>query len=154
MLPLDPIIDLARTTPYPVEAFLWVQRGLDFTVRRIHGEATDEEVLLLQEAADAADHQAAGQDVPEPVTDSSRHISGQQLCEGLRDFAILQYGLLARSVLRHLRIVRCEDFGTIVFAMVDAGMMNKTDRDTIDDFRDVFDFAQAFEQPTVQGVSG
>ncbi len=112
--------ELARTTKYPAEAFAFVQRGLDFTVQRTHGK-------------------------PDPATlPQSRHISGQQLCLGLRDFAIQQYGLMARTVLKRWHIRSSEDFGRIVFTMVDAGLMSKTDEDDISDFADVFDFAQAF----------
>jgi uncharacterized repeat protein (TIGR04138 family) len=51
---------------------------------------------------------------------------------------------LARTVLRRWQITRCEDFGEIVFAMVDAGLMHKNEDDSIRDFVDVFDFADAF----------
>ena len=114
---------LARQTRYPLAAFLFVQRGLDHTVRQIHGEADDE---------------------ADPTERESRHVSGRDLCFGLRDFAVQQYGLLARTVLRRWRIERSEDFGHIVFAMVEAGLMHKTDEDTLDDFVDVFDFTHAF----------
>ena len=112
-------------TRYPVDAFAFVQRGLDFTVRREHGEADSTAELLDDEQP-------------------SRHVSGRLLCEGLRDYAIQQYGLLAGTVLRRWRIHRCEDFGHIVFAMVESGMMHKTDEDSIDDFIDVFSFREAF----------
>jgi uncharacterized repeat protein (TIGR04138 family) len=74
-----------------------------------------------------------------------RHISGQQLCEGLREYALMKWGLLARTVLRRWEITTTLDFGRIVFAMVDSGLMQKTDDDTIDDFRDVFEFKSSFE---------
>ena len=121
------LLSIARKTKYPLDAFAFVQRGLDYTVRRTHGE----------HAAEARE------------TDESRHVSGKQLCQGLRDFALQQYGLMARSVLRRWGITGCEDFGRIVFAMVDAQLMRKTDDDTIDDFTDVFDFAEAFSRELV-----
>lgn len=125
---------LTRKTKYPIDAFIFVQRGLDHTVRAIHGEP-------------GADY--------DPEDDSvNRHVSGRQLCEGLRDYAIQQYGLMARSVLRHWRIYNCEDFGRIVFAMVDSGMMRKTDQDTIDDFCGVFDFAEAFGRGLILSENG
>lgn len=111
---------VARSTKYPLDAFIFVQRGLDFTVRRIHGEP---------QASDEV---------------GSRHVSGQELCLGLRDYAIQQYGMMARTVLRRWNILSSEDFGHIVFAMVDAGLMHKTDEDTIRDFVGVYDFAEAF----------
>ena len=119
---------VAKQSDYPLDAFLFVQRGLDFTVRSIHGELDEETEALLE----------GGQDVP------SRHVSGAELCDGLRRFAISEYGLMARSVLRRLGVRSCEDFGRIVFAMVEAGMMHKTDEDRIEDFCGVFDFGSAF----------
>jgi uncharacterized repeat protein (TIGR04138 family) len=117
-------------TRYPVDAFAFVQRGLDFTVRRVHGEP-------------AEDHDPADPDQP------SRHVTGRMLCEGLRDYALQQYGLLAGTVLRRWGVTRCEDFGHIVFAMVESGMMHKTDDDSIEDFRDVFSFAEVFGRPAL-----
>ncbi|MFW6059863.1 MAG: Minf_1886 family protein [Phycisphaeraceae bacterium] len=114
---------IAHQSKYPLAAFLFVQRGLDYTVRSIHGDPPEDE---------------------DPAARESRHVSGRDLCYGLRDYAIEQYGLLARIVLRRWRIERSEDFGHIVFTMVEAGLMHKTDEDTIADFEDVFDFSEAF----------
>jgi len=124
----DELIAIAAGTPYPSDAFVFIQRGLDFTVRTIHGELDESTEAMLE----------AGHDVP------SRHISGAQLCEGLRRFALEEYGLLARTVLRRWNIRRCEDFGQIVFAMVEAGIMHKTSEDSLDDFSGIFDFSSAF----------
>ena len=66
---------------------------------------------------------------------------------GLRDFAKREYGLLARSVLARWNIHHSEDFGRIVFAMVNGGLMHKTQDDTIADFIDVFRFDEAFSKP-------
>ena len=117
--------DLARTTSYPPEAFIFVHRGLDFTARQLYGEVPET-------------GESCGTPGPE------RHVSGQQLCHGLRDYALEQYGLLARSVLKHWHIHKSEDFGHIVFAMVNAGLMRKTDEDSIRDFKNVYDFADVF----------
>lgn len=125
---------VARTTRYPLDAFLFIQRGLDFTVTRLHGE-------LSETDSDTHDQ-----------VEASRHVSGQDLCRGLRDFAIKEYGLLARTVLRRWSIHACRDFGEIVFAMVDSGLMRKTDDDTIHDFNDVFDFASAFDPALMLGT--
>ncbi len=115
---------VAMKTKYPLEAFIFVRNGLDFTVRSIHG-----------------DPEKAG-------SNANRHISGQQLCYGLRDYAVEQYGLLARTVLQRWSIHCSEDFGHIVFAMVDAGEMAKTDDDTLENFAGVYDFSEAFS-PTL-----
>ncbi len=111
---------IAENTRYPLEAFLFVQRGLDETVRKIHGEPDDTKP-------------------PE-----SRHVAGEDLCFGLRDFALSEYGLMARTVLARWNINNCEDFGLIVFAMVDCGLMQKTEDDRVEDFCHLFEFSDAF----------
>ncbi len=108
---------------YPIEAFEFVKRGLEHTVDRIHGRA--------KEGA--------------AIDDPSRHVCGRQLCEGLRDYALKQWGMLARTVLRRWGITSTVDFGRIVFAMVDSGYLQKTEQDQLEDFHNVFDFRTAFE---------
>ena|SRR5579859_1302592 len=110
------LVDLGA---YPAEAYEFVQRGLGFTVQRVHGTAVD--------------------------PDASRHVSGQQLCEGLRDLAISQWGMLASVVLRRWNIHSTLDFGRIVFSLIEVEQMQKTDQDSLEDFRGVFDFRTAFE---------
>ena len=104
--------------PYPQEAFEFVQRGLSYTVQKVHQAQTDPE--------------------------ASRHVSGQQLCEGLREFAFRQWGMLARIVLERWGINATLDFGKIVFTLIEAGQMQKTPDDSLEDFRDVYDF-KAFD---------
>jgi len=103
---------------YPIDAYRFVQEGLSHTVDKLHGQEGEQE---------------------------SKHITGPQLCQGLRDFALEQYGLLAPVVLRRWNITTTLDFGRIVFAMVESKLMSKTENDKIDDFRNVFDFRTAFE---------
>ena len=76
----------------------------------------------------------------------------QQLCLGLKDHAVRQYGLLARTVLERWGIRATGDFGKIVFAMIDAGLMKKTDDDSLEDFCGVYDFDEAFATPATAGV--
>ncbi len=80
-----------------------------------------------------------------PPTGSEFHISGPELLEGIRALAAKQFGYMAKSVFETWGIKSTEDFGRIVFHLVDAEMMRKTDDDTLDDFRDGFDFGTAFE---------
>jgi uncharacterized repeat protein (TIGR04138 family) len=114
----------ASTGPYPVDAFHFVREGLSYAAQRVHDDMDN-------------------------LDEADRHISGQQLCLGLRDFAIERYGLLAQAVLDHWHIRRTDDFGRIVFAMVGGGVLSKTPDDTIDDFRAVFDFHEAFSSGEV-----
>jgi uncharacterized repeat protein (TIGR04138 family) len=111
-----------QTRPYPVEAFEFIKDGLNYTISIIHG--------------DEGARRTPG---------VSQHVTGQQLCLGLREYALMQWGMLASVVLRRWNITRTVDFGRIVFAMVDNGLMSKTDDDSIDDFRNVYDFAAAFD---------
>ena len=104
---------------YPIEAYEFVQQGLGYTVNKIHGHVKDPK--------------------------ANRHVGGRELCEGLREFALAKWGLLARTVLARWNIRRTLDFGKIVFALVDNRWMQKTEDDTLDDFRDVFDFKNGFE---------
>ena len=74
------------------------------------------------------------------------HVSGQDLCWGLRDYAQQRWGRIARTVLMGWGIEETFDFGRIVFAMIDDDFMQKQPSDSIEDFRDVFDFAEAFDE--------
>jgi uncharacterized repeat protein (TIGR04138 family) len=74
------------------------------------------------------------------------HVTGQELLEGVRDLALREFGLMARTVFRMWGIQRTDDFGDIVFNLVEAGLMNKTDEDTRQDFHEVYDLDQALVQ--------
>lgn len=114
-----PLHQIAARTRYPLIAFEFVRMGLDYTVHRLH------------------EH-------PELLEEHERHVTGVQLCRGLVDYALEQYGLMARDMLARWNVCRTEDFGQIVFAMVDGGMMQANDGDSVHDFDHVLDFDQAF----------
>lgn len=78
-----------------------------------------------------------------------RHITGREFCEGIRRYAVDQFGPMARTVLEHWGIKETLDFGHIVFALVEIGLMRKTEEDKLDDFRDVYQFATAFDAKTL-----
>ena len=77
----------------------------------------------------------------------SSHLTGQQLLEGIRLFALEQYGPMARSVLEYWGIKNCRDFGNIVFNLVDSQVLGKTEEDCPEDFDDGYDFTTAFDAP-------
>ena len=79
---------------------------------------------------------------PETAADQDHHVSGPQLLEGVRDLALREFGLMARTVFRLWGIERTDDFGEIVFNLVEANLMSKTSEDNRDDFRDVYDLDQ------------
>jgi uncharacterized repeat protein (TIGR04138 family) len=105
---------------YPADAYLFVQQGLSYTVDKIHG------------------------DITEPT--ASHHITGRDLCHGLKEVALDRWGFLAFTVLERWNITTTLDFGRIVFAMVEHQLMQKTDQDNLTDFRQVYDFHTAFER--------
>ena len=74
-----------------------------------------------------------------------RHVTGQELSMGIRDFAIAQYGISTRLVLNQWGITATRDFGELVFNLVNAGLMRKTEEDSISDFDDVYDFETEFD---------
>jgi len=116
--------------PYPDEAIEFVRQGLGYTIDKVHTTKTD--------------------------PGASRHVTGQQLCHGLCEFALMQWGLMARTVLARWNILSTLDFGKIVFALIDAGQMQKTPDDCLEDFRNVYEFRSAFElryRIHLQGVS-
>ena len=102
---------------YPLDAFEFLHEGLAFTTSQVHGDEDPER---------------------------PRHVSGQQLCQGLRDYAIERWGRLARLVLARWNINATEDFGQMVFLLVNLGVLGKQDSDNIEDFTAVFDFNAAF----------
>jgi uncharacterized repeat protein (TIGR04138 family) len=112
----EPGIDLQV---YPIAAYEFVHQGLAYTVNRVYGAPKNSRV--------------------------SRHVTGQQLCHGLRELATKQWGFLARTVLHRWNINTTFDFGQIVFSLTRQKVMSTTPQDSIEDFRDVFDFAKAFE---------
>lgn len=75
-----------------------------------------------------------------------RHIDGAELSWACRDFAREQFGLMARTVLEHWGILRTEDFGRIVFELVDLGLLAKQSTDAVFDFEGVYDFDDALDR--------
>jgi uncharacterized repeat protein (TIGR04138 family) len=85
--------------------------------------------------------------------DETRHITGRELTEGVRDLAIDRFGPMARTVLEHWGIRDTTDVGEIVFALVECGILIKQDDDCIDDFLGVYDFEEVFERDYPWGAS-
>ena len=73
------------------------------------------------------------------------HVSGPELLMGIRELALQQFGLMARTVFASWGVTCTEDFGRIVFELVEVGRMRKTDRDQLSDFFEVFDFEEALD---------
>ncbi|MCW5757825.1 MAG: hypothetical protein KIT54_11370 [Phycisphaeraceae bacterium] len=137
---------LRERAPFSPEAFRFVREGLNHTLERMTGAAGgDVTAALPQEEGLAVDLGSLSE-----ADAYTRHVSGQELCLGLRSYAVERYGLLARTVLRGWGVRSTEDFGKIVYAMVDAGLMRTSEQDSLDDFRGVYDFDEAFEGPVAR----
>jgi len=120
-LPLenDPLAPvLAKDPRYNREAYLFLREALEFTQRHVKRES-----------------------------DLTRHVSGRELLDGIREFALKEYGPMTMLVLEEWGVRRCEDFGEIVFNMVDHQILKTTDNDTREDFKGGYDFAVAFRAP-------
>ncbi len=107
-----------RDGRYPPEAFVFLRDGLNRAAGQIHGE----------QAKDEGPH----------------HVTGRQLCRALRDEAVERWGLLAGTVLGRWNIRATIDFGNMVYLLIENDLMRKTEEDSLEDFRDVYDFDKAF----------
>jgi len=108
-----------RDSRYPREAYVFVREALDFTQKLVGKETRG----------------------------AIRHVSGQELLEGIRKFALNQFGPMTTTVFEEWNIRHCRDFGEIVFNMVEIGLLAKTEKDTRDDFQNGYDFTDAFRKP-------
>ena len=73
-----------------------------------------------------------------------RHVNGQELLDGIRQYSQEQFGPMTRTVFNHWGVNTTEDFGHIVFNLVNAKLLGKTDQDSLDDFKNVYDFKETF----------
>ncbi|MGI8964900.1 MAG: Minf_1886 family protein [Limisphaerales bacterium] len=76
-----------------------------------------------------------------------RHVSGQELLSGIREYALKQFGPMSLTVLEEWGIRSPEDFGNIVFNMVESNLLAKTEKDTREDFKTGYDFVETFRKP-------
>lgn len=110
---------LARDPRFSRGAYTFVREALDYTQKLIGKEARGH----------------------------IRHVSGQELLDGIRQLALQQFGPMAMTVFEEWGVHNCRDFGEIVFNMVEIGLLAKTDKDTRADFQDGYDFVDAFRKP-------
>lgn len=110
---------------YDAEAYNFVYEALDFTLKNLVKECR------------------RGQP----------HVSGQELLQGIRQHAIDQFGCLAGTVFATWGLHGTEDFGEIVFNLVEFDLMGKQESDTKEDFRNVYDFSEVFDVSPVFAYS-
>ena len=107
--------------------------------RRYHREA----YFFLREALDHTQRMTGKL----PKKNEVRHVSGQELLNGIREYALQQFGPMTLTVLEAWGVKCCEDFGELVFNMVETRLLAKTERDSRDDFKNGYDFHEAFRKP-------
>lgn len=123
--PQHPIIQLLkRDTRYKIDAYQFVRDALAYAQEELGMGQTSE--------AEAPQGEA--------------HLTGQQLCEAIRQFALEQFGLMSRVVLGTWGVRSTSDFGEIVYNLIDIGLMKKSETDRREDFDQVYDFEEAFER--------
>ena len=76
-----------------------------------------------------------------------RHVTGPELLGGVRQYALKEFGPLVMTVFDNWGIHSCEDVGNMVFNLIGAGIFGKTEEDSIEDFKNVYDFEEAFVKP-------
>jgi uncharacterized repeat protein (TIGR04138 family) len=81
----------------------------------------------------------------DPAREGERecHVSGPELLAGIRDLALREFGMMARTVFHMWGIDKTDDFGEIIFNLVESNLMSKTEEDQRSDFRDVYDLDEA-----------
>ena len=113
----------ATDSRYPENAYHFIREALDFTVKNLG----------------------------RPVEGAGRHVSGGELLDGIREYTLNEYGAMTKTVLDHWCIRTTEDFGNLVFNLVEKGVLGKTDDDKHEDFLNGFDFDKAFVTPFQAG---
>jgi uncharacterized repeat protein (TIGR04138 family) len=83
------------------------------------------------------------------TSEKTGHISGPELLEGIRQLGLQHFGMLCPIVFRRWGIQTTDDFGHIVFRMIESGDMKKTPNDSIDQFLGVYDFSRVFVEEYV-----
>ena len=113
---------LARDNRFALRAYLFIYESLAYTQKRL---GRDDRKL-------------------DPV---QRHVSGKELLDGIRGYSDKLFGPLSPTVFRSWGITNSQDFGRIVFNLVESKLLGKTDDDSIQDFANGFDIDTAFDGP-------
>ena len=117
---------------YPRDAYLFVREALDHTQK-----------VVVKPAREGRGSPEDKQPESQPV----RHVTGHQLLDGIRVYALEQFGPMVPTVFEEWGIHSCADFGEIVFNMVEIGLLAKTEKDSREDFKDGYNFDDAFRKP-------
>jgi uncharacterized repeat protein (TIGR04138 family) len=136
--PSHPIAKLLKDDRrYKIDAYAFVFEALNFAHTQL-GMGTERPGEPEEEAEKESEESGA--------KEAERHLTGQQLCEAIRQYALEQYGYMAQCVLNSWGVKSTGDFGEIVFNLIAIGQMRKTADDRREDFENVFDFETGLRQ--------
>ncbi|MDP3849987.1 MAG: hypothetical protein Q8Q59_05755 [Luteolibacter sp.] len=110
---------LKRDQRFDPHAYFFLKDALDFTLKRI----------------------------AEGNSGMARHVSGPELLEGFRDFALDQFGPMASTLMREWGLRKCQDVGDMVFHLIEEQVFGKQDSDRREDFSEAFDFEESLLHP-------
>ncbi len=108
----------AKDARYSPDAYQYLREVLDFTVKRIM--------------------EAEGQ---------PRHVSGEELMLSFRDYTLQEFGPMSHSLLKEWGLKKTLDVGEMVFNLIDVGEFSKEDGDSLNDFKLIYSFKDAFDAP-------
>ncbi len=112
---------LEKDARYAAAAYVFVRMALDYTVKKFcEGRGGEKKV---------------------------RHVSAKEFLEGIRLFALESFGPMASTVFEEWGVKKTDDFGNIVFNLIDAGDLRRTEDDKLEDFHNVYNFKRVFDDP-------
>jgi uncharacterized repeat protein (TIGR04138 family) len=119
---------LTKDARYHRDAYLFLRDALDHTRKMLEKEQK-------------------GEKISKRATPQEKHVSGQELLAGIRELALEMFGPMAMTVFEEWGIHTCQDFGAMVFIMVENRLLKKTDKDSRADFEHGYDFHETFRVP-------
>jgi uncharacterized repeat protein (TIGR04138 family) len=137
--PSHPIIKLLKQDRrYKIDAYAFVFDALNYAHTNLG--------MGSERPAEAEKEEEEDEPEEGSPKEAERHLTGQQLCEAIRQYALEQYGYMAQCVLNSWGVKSTGDFGEIVFNLIGIGQMRKTPDDRREDFDNVFDFESGLRQ--------
>ncbi len=126
---------VARDPRFRPDAYAFLRDALDFTMKRRRkaiADGDDDSVELVGE---------------DEFSTPNAHVSGEELLDGFREYALREFGPMTMAVLDDWGITNSGEVGEMVFNLIEVGIFGKSDEDSPDDFCDVLDFEEAFVEP-------
>ncbi len=133
---MDPrILELCRKPPrFAYEAYEFVCEAVTFTQERLGRVAPRSG---SNSGSNTGSNSGPNESAPE------QHVSGAELLRGVCDLAIREFGMMAPVVFQQWGVRTTDDVGQMVFNLISVGRLSQSERDTPDDFHDLFDLHRA-----------